>query len=286
MDIIKELPKPPEFEGMSQYRPPKCFELAGEKYELVLDDGYEYGVEFLDRDFLTFGRKGEEPKKYAYDCAKPEDVTYFVNFEMTGTNPRMGATLVLDMEQMLVTANFCTVGENPRHPHMPKPRIIMGAIRKPDGTLNPQRHGYTRDLVGRAISWRYGNLAVVHVYSSEHYYRMAMTPEARAERMRINPEGMAARMELDKKRLYEDKGDYIKVKDGIYIFHANEEMNCLERGNGNNLFFLMNLNRMHDVGRSFGHNDKGEPENYIYGAIGEYFDASEVLARKSTEYIR
>ena len=63
-------------------------------------------------------------------------------------------------------------------------------------------------------------------------------------------------------------------------------MACRERGHGNNLFFLMNLNRMHDVGRSFGHNGEGKPENYTYGAFGEYYDASDLLARKTTEYIR
>jgi hypothetical protein len=43
---------------------------------------------------------------------------------------------------------------------------------------------------------------------------------------------------------------------------------------------------MHDGGRSFGHNGAAPPENYTYGAVGEYFDASDHLAKKSTEYIR
>ena len=86
--------------------------------------------------------------------------------------------------------------------------------------------------------------------------------------------------------LYEEPADYIKIKEGIYVFNANEEMACRSRGQGNNLFFLMNLNRMHDVGRSFGHNGDGGPENYTYGAFGEYYDTSELHARKSTEYIR
>ncbi len=281
----KALPKPPEFEGMSQYRLPRCYELAGEKFELVMDDGYDYEIEFIDRYTLTFGRKGLEQKKYDYDCAKPEDVTYFVNFELDST-PRTGVALVLDMEQYLVTSNFCTVGENPRYPKMPKPHIIMGAIRKPDGTLNPKRHGYTNDMIGKAIHWSYGILDIVHVYSSERYYRTTVTPEAKAERWIKWPKLMAERAELDKVRLYEDRGDYIKIKDGVYIFHVNEEEVCIERGSGNNLFTLMNLNRMHDVGRSFGHNGKGEPENYIYGAYGEWYDASEELAKKSTLYIR
>ena len=45
----KELPKPKTYEGMSQYRPPLCYELVGKRFELVMDDGYEYKLDFADR---------------------------------------------------------------------------------------------------------------------------------------------------------------------------------------------------------------------------------------------
>ena len=284
--VRKKLPEPPEFEGMSQYRPPLCFELVGQKFELVMDDGYEYELNFLNRTTLTYGRADEEKKEYAYDCLKPEDVTYFVNFEKTGATPRTGVTFVLDMEQSLVTSNICSVGVNPKYPKMPVYKIVFGAIRREDGTVPAIRHGYTRDLVGKAIHWRYGRLGVVHVYSSERYYRLTIVKEDFLGSEPDDPEAFRERQRRDEMRLYEEPGDYIKIKDGIYIFNANEEMSCRERGQGNNLFFLMNLNRMHDVGRSFGHNGEGQPENYTYGAFGEYYDASDLLARTSTEYIR
>ena len=284
--VKKELPKPPVFEGMSQYRPPLCFELVGQKLELCLDDGYEYELFFKDRKVLTFGRSDQEKKEYAYDCLKPEDVTDFVNFEMTGAVPRTGATFVLDMEQSLVTANFTTIGVNPKYPKMPCPHIIFGGIRKEDGTVPTVRHGYTADLVGKAIHWQYGTLAVVHVYSSERYYRLTIAKEDFIGREIPDTEEFRERRRREMMRLYEEPGDYIKIKEGIYVFNANEELACRERGQGNNLFFLMNLNRMHDVGRSFGHNGDGNPENYTYGAFGNYYDASELLARDSTEYIR
>jgi hypothetical protein len=283
--IRPELPQPPEFEGMSQYRPPKCFELVGEKFELVMDDGYDYTAEFVDRDHIIFGRKGEE-KQYDYDCAKPEDLTYFVNIELTGAVPRTGVTLVLDTEQSLVTSCICTVGQNPRYPKMTKGRILFGAIRRPDGTVPTIRHGYTRDLLGKSINWHYGKQETAHVYYSERYYRLTHTPESMEERRRRDPEFIRAREEEDARRTYEDHCDYIKIKDGVYAFHVDEELVCLERGSGNNLFFLMNLNRLHDVGRSFGHNGEGQPENYIYGAVGEYYDASDVFKRETTEYIK
>ena len=281
-----ELPKPKTYEGMSQYRPPLCFELVGKRFELVMDDGFEYVLDFACRKTLKYGICGSEPAEYAYDCLKADDDTYFVNFEVTGASPRASLSFVLDMEQSLVTQNYCTVGQNPRWPKMPKPVITFGAIRKEDGTIPHIRHGYTEDLVGRSIKWSYGTLEVVHVYSSERYYRLTI-PRERMEKLKTeDPERYEELSRRNGQTLYEEPGDYIKIKEGIYVFNANEEMACRERGQGNNLFFLMNLNRMHDVGRSFGHNGEGEPENYTYGAFGEYYDTSDLHARKSTEYIR
>ena len=87
---------PPKiFEGVSQYRPPLNFELVGKKLDLVMDDGYDCTLDFVNRKTLRYGRKDSEPKEYAYDCLKADDDTYFVNFEVTGANPRAGISLIL-----------------------------------------------------------------------------------------------------------------------------------------------------------------------------------------------
>ena len=39
-------------EGMSQYRPPLCFELTGKTFELVMDTGYDYELTFINRKSL------------------------------------------------------------------------------------------------------------------------------------------------------------------------------------------------------------------------------------------
>ena len=54
--------------------------------------------------------------------------------------------------------------------------------------------------------------------------------------------------------ILEDPCSMIKIKDGIYVFAVNEETMNRQRGSGNHLFFFLFLNRMYDVGRSFGHN--------------------------------
>ena len=275
---------PRKFEGISQYRPPLNFELVGQKFELVMDDGYDYELEFIDRKNLKFGKKDSELKEYAYDCLKAEEDTYFVNFEVTGAVPRAGLSIILDIEQSLVTWNYCTVGQNPKLPRLPLAHILFGAIRREDGTVPSVRHGFTRDFVGHSLNWRYGIMAAAHVYESERYYRVTI-PRNEYE----DPESKAFHEGFRQKFghvLYEDIGEYIKIKDGIYAFSFTEALQNKLRGQGNDMFFLMNIDRMYDVGRSFGHRENGEPENYTFGAFGAVYEAPEVMERKSTEYIR
>ena len=58
-------PAPKRFEGMSQYRPPLCYELVGRTLELVMDTGCDYVITFSDRQRLSFGEKGTEAAEYA-----------------------------------------------------------------------------------------------------------------------------------------------------------------------------------------------------------------------------
>lgn len=275
--------KPKTYEGMSVYRPPLCYELAGKTFELVMDDGFDCELKFLDKKTLTFGLLDGEKKEYQYDCLKSESLTYFVNFEEPDVKPRTGRTFVLDVENWLVTEVKVQLGCNPKYDRMPTLTYIFGAIRQADGTVSEIRHGYTSEMVGRAVDWNYGTFDIVHVYSSERYFRVAFSPKRLAELRAANPN--APRREPPK-HVYEDQGTYIKIKDGLYLVNLLEAILCRQNGHGNSLLFLMNLNTMHDVGRSFGTNGDWQDENYVFGAFGEPFDASEQLAKKSTWYIR
>ena len=285
-----ELPKAKAYEGMSQYKAPLCFELTGRRFEICLDNGYYYEVKFLDRKTLTWGFLEGEKHVYAYECLKGDEDTYYVNFELTGEKYRSCVTIILDTEQSLVTACFSKVGHNPRYRLLPSVDYVFGAIRRADGTLPEIRHGYTTDMMGKAICWRYGTLTIVHVYCTEHYYRLDFNRKEMERMMAENPERFRAmrerRREADTSHLYEDEGVFIKIKDGLYVFGALEALRAKQKGSGNSLFFLIDTKRVHDVGRSFGYNGDGEPENYTFGAFGEFYDASEMLSRKPTEFIR
>ena len=51
------------------------------------------------------------------------------------------------------------------------------------------------------------------------------------------------------------------------------------------MLFVINLDRMHDVGRSFGYNADGERENYTFGAFGEPVE-HELVDKPSIYWIR
>ena len=280
--------KPNQHTGMlSVFRPPLVYELSGRKFTLVFDDGYDRNLVFKDRKTLSFGTAGEE-KVYAYECLKAADRCYFVNFEDPALRPRLGITLVLDLEQDLVTMALARLYTNPKIPGIPSDEYVFGAILREDGTVPTVRHGYTEELRGISISWNYGNFDIAHVYASEHYYRVSFSARGLARAYRGRPElrrGMGDRTPSPQD-IYEDYLTPIKIRDRIYLVGLLETVKARKQGHGNSILVLMNLDEMHDVGRSFGSNNEGGNGNNTFGAFGAYHDASSVLARKSTLYIK
>lgn len=265
----------PSFEGLSQYCPPHCFELDGRALHLVMDSGYEYDLVFA-RETVRWGKTGEEPRSDEYVCLKAEDRTFFINAEITGVVPRLGLSLILDDENALVTVLEARQGWNPKYPYLVSLKAHFGAVAIEGQPLNPRRHGYTADLVGKAAEWTYSpDFKITHVYRSERYYNIvAPSPEVLSQK---NLEDIRMAHEVIWKG-YDDPTEpalYIKIKEGIYVFSFVEEHMEKLTGplvRGNSLAFLMNLKRMTDVGRSFGINGKQEPENYCFGAYGRFVD--------------
>ena len=280
--------RPNETVGMlSVYRPPLVYELTGRRFTLAFDDGYDRELCFRDRGTLSFGTAGQE-KEYACECLKAGDRCYFVNFEDPALRPRVGITLVLDLKQDLVTMVLARVGANPKIPGMPSDEYVFGGIVREDGTVPDIRHGYTTDLVGTAVSWNYGRFEIAHVYATERYYRVSFTPRALARAFRGRPELSrgTVRRTPSPDDVYEDYLSVIRIRDRIYLVGLLETVKARTTGHGNSILVLMNLDEMHDVGRSFGSNDEGGTGNNTFGAFGVFHDAAASLAKKSTLYVR
>ncbi|MDR1061994.1 MAG: molybdenum cofactor biosynthesis F family protein [Clostridiales bacterium] len=279
-------PEAPAFEGMSQYREPPCYELDGQKLRLAFDGGREYFVHFATGDTLLWAEYGAAGRAELYDCAKGGEGVYFVNFELAGEAPRTNLALVLDTGARLVTMVRTVTGHDAKYPYLVDSEYAFGYIAVPGRAAPAGRHGFTSDLVGKRIHWHYSpTLEIIHVYYCENYCRVAF-PEG------MGWGGMPADefLALLEREPYDEPAAYIKIKDGMYLVSVMEH-NMARRGfTGNSLLFLIDAARVHDVGRSFGHGGLQEgnvrPENYIFGAYGDFVFSDGVLEGKPNVYLQ
>ena len=208
--------------GIMQITPPLCYELAGESFEFIMDDGYDYALRFIDDKTLLWNWVGDEPKQADYLCMKGDDTSYLVSFELEGVLPRVNHTFVIDKENNLVTRLISKIGTNPKYPLLMKTEYEFGAIRV-DGADVPvfPRHGFTSDIIGNIVEWSCGGAATVHGYNSTHFYRLTYSRDPlyaeEAARMRDNFEKW-----MHKIPSTDEPSTFIKIKDGVYLFTLTE----------------------------------------------------------------
>ena len=244
-----------EFEGNSQYCAPFCYELGGKFFDLVLDNGREIFVQFLDGQNLAISEKNITEHHY-YECLKCRENIYLVHLEKKGRWPREGLTIVLDLDQSLVTVNFLTQGAVKEYEKLVVRDLQFGAIRLPGKSLPLIRHAYTRDLIGEKIEYTYSpDFSIIHIYQDGKC--RAANPEI------MRKKGLSA---VPTDIQFEEPCIYIKITENVYVFSWIEE----NFGSGTQGFMLMDTWRTNDVGLFFGVNPQGNPESYMITAIGRY----------------
>jgi hypothetical protein len=273
--------------GLSRYRQPFNYELAGKEYKLVMDYSDDYRVRVIDGHYLEWAGDGEAPQQYYYECNKADETTYFVNFELTGSSPRKGYTLIVDLEQRLVTLVKTRTRFNKRSPNLVDSDFDFGVIALEGYPLPRLRHGYTADLVGKRIKWVYSpDFAIIHIYYHPHYVRAAFPPESIDFAL---PTQEAK--DLWAKNVYDEKATYIKIKKNMYVVELIEQNMAKGGGTGNSLLFLMDTKRVHDVGRSFGYTpDPQKPgqliaENYLFAAYGDFVESDGKIEEAKSIYL-
>jgi putative NADH-flavin reductase len=278
--------KKPVFEGVSRYRPQLCYELAGQRFLIRMDRGKDVFVNFLTGKLLEWAEGDAPATREQYECAKAEELAYFVNFELKGVKPRTNITLIIDMETRLVTQVRTYTRYSEKYPTLVDSDYDFGAIDMPGYPLPKKRHGYTTDLVGKRIHWHYSpEFSIVHCYYHPNYVRATFLPEALKKLAPTTPE----QREGWANHPYDEKAAYIKVREGLYVVGFTEQSMARRGLPGNSLLFLMNTMRVHDVGRSFGHTGQfgGEgylPENYLFGAYGEFVESDGEFESKPPFY--
>jgi putative NADH-flavin reductase len=260
------LTKKPFFQGNSQYRQPFNYELSGKRFRFVMDIGKDIDLHFISGQYLEWAEGEDIPRKYYYECIKGDATTYFVNFELFGIKPRTVNGLIIDLEQRLVTFNKTTTDFHAKLPYMIKSEFDFGVIDMEGFSLPKIRHGYTMDLVGKRIQWNYSSdFSIVHVYYSPRYMRVTFPPGLMPP---PSSEEDAARWQ---EFPYDEETVYIKIKKNMYSLNCVENNMTKFGGVGNNLFWLMDLERVRVVGRSFGRapGDLAH-ENYLFTAVGKF----------------
>jgi hypothetical protein len=140
--------------------------------------------------------------------------------------------------------------------------------------------------VGRRIHWHYSpETEIIHVYYSPHNIRITFPPFPAAARSGPPPapEDLPEDARDFMENSYEEPTVYIKIKRNIYVINSVEKHKAMRGLSGNSMLFLMDVERVHDVGRSFGHGgDHVTPENYLFGAYGDWaYSDGKIEAEKS-----
>ena len=88
----------PKFIGLSQYKAPFTQELAGRSFHLVMDDGSELMLKFIDGENVEIAEKGQPFVWESYECMKGDECTYFVHVQPTAGNGLINKSWILDLE--------------------------------------------------------------------------------------------------------------------------------------------------------------------------------------------
>jgi hypothetical protein len=261
----------PHFEGsMSGYRIAFNYELNGNNYHLVMDKGDEYFLKLCSPNIIEWSKNNDLFRWTTYECLKAEETTYMINFLSKGEKPTTCLTFILDIGQRLcmVVEAHTDVGPEPL---MVMNDIYMGAIDVSGFPLPRHRFEDTEDLVGKRATWTYGpDMHITHVYYHKNYIRVDVPQEFRKGWPMNENQRRSFEMIDDENRGYDEWARYIKIKEWIYVVNVLEQSTAHQGLIGNNLLFLMDLQRMRDVGRSFGHTQEHTVENYMYSAVGKF----------------
>ena len=286
MNLVEEYGPKAAKRSITQFCPPKCFELAGKEFKFIMDTGEETGditLKFLNETKLGFDVQNEKRSGEAeYECRKADDWTYLVTYCLPAA-PRENHTFIIDKEQMLVTFLRTPVGENPYYPYLIESHWTFGYIAE-EGKEHTdlRRHGFTDDVVGTSVKWVYGHeLSTVHVYYNSGWYRITY-PKDRIK----SAEGLAQNAILNEgiKKLpgSDEPAFYVKIKEGMYLVSITEQnyeklLGSPKGRRSDTLCFLDNWNRMYSVGRAYGTAFKeGEEDQDVFCMIGKYAMPEEV----------
>ena len=201
--------------------------LTGKNFALRYDDGLLMEYRVSGPEDLEWRRDGGPWVKARYKAWEPAPGVINFGHLIEGAPDHDGHMLVADFERALFT---CFNGHlnTPYFANEAGVKVRFGVI-EADGLTPPQydRHGFTDELLGRALSWNYApGLTSMHLYSTPHSMSWIIFTDAGAGGLEWS--GPAA---------------YVKIRDQLYYMYWLEEA-C----NGTLGTIVINLRTLHDSG--------------------------------------
>ena len=287
-----------KFPGLSQYKAPFCYELAGKSFRLVMDGGRVFALRFLDEKRLEWAEDDRPLRVDEYQCLKGDDTTYLVNIRLPEDEGKFAYNWVLDTEQRLVTLDIMEWYYEKDLDHLIRNTPSFGAIDVPGFPLPAIRHHLSTRMAGKHIFWHYNPGHVLqHIYHSPRAIRAStgdgLTPlETQRNRMKYllespNPEDRAEAeksIEAFRQRetyypLFEEPCFHVWIKENLNLFCFVEEIMCRRSPNhdqgGGGLLLLQDIERLLEVGVSFSAN--GSNMVSAYGDSNENDDPFDTL---------
>lgn len=291
-----------KFIGLSQYRVPLSFELAGRHFHVVLDDGREFSLNFLDGETLQWAEKGQPYVWDTYECLKGDETTYLVHVQPECGKGKINHNWILDTAQRLVTFVLLEEGYNPEFPKLIRTTPFFGVIKVPGRALPEKRHHLSKRMVGRHIFWHYNpGFSIQHIYHSPINCRASagngLSATEGLENMfasELNspdPEvrrKAQAKIEKYKERkeyypFYEEESFHIYINDHLNLFcFLEENMNRLSPAHdegGGGILLLQDIERVIDMGLCF-----SAGEYYMCTAYGDENEDGDPLDSEPSPY--
>ncbi len=276
-----------KFFGLSQYKAPFNYELAGRHFRLLMDDGRVFSLNFPDGKTLEWAEEGGSYQCDSFQCLKGDDTTYLVHVRLSGCDGRFTYNWVLDTAQRLVTLVVMEQRYEPGYDRLVRVIPFFGAIDIPGLELPVIRHHLSARMAGEHIFWHYNpGMSLQHIYHAPHVIR-ASTGDGKTpvETMRtrladlLSSPDPAVRADAEKVienfklretyyPIYEEPCFHVWIKENLNLFCFAEEIMCRRSPNhdqgGGGILLLQDIERLVDVGVCF-----NVDEYYMCTAYGD-----------------
>lgn len=257
----------PKYKPLEQFRAPYNYELAGKNFHLVMDDGSELSLIFMDGENFQWAEKGKPYVWDTYECLKADDTTYFVHTAPAMYGGKIHYCLIIDLLQGLVTQVKTLENQIPEYPKLMRAIPLFGAIKYPGRPLPEKRHFFNNTMAGRRITWHYNpGFAIQHIYYQPTFYRLPKYDVASTNKHYAEATDPAEKARL---KVYVDRFErcaktYPFCEEPCFHITINDHLNlfvfCEENENvydplhivgGGGLILLQDIDRLTDVGLSY-----------------------------------